>query len=211
MAWRRKVLYQFMAVAGPLCAVHDRRARPYPRPAPTRMPRTGSYGRWALCSLAHWSLNPLSHSALQILSPTSCPPLVSFSRPGPIMRHLSSFAPSFSFVRGSMMPRKSWLLCSVYFILALWTGRWMQMQLYLSNDANCVGIAGLALTWFFLPSPIVEDDYVSLPSKLINQHKEFTRIYEYAHLRPSCESLTVPSSTADIQKNCTLFYTHSLQ
>lgn len=85
------------------------------------------------------------------------------------------------------------------------------MQLYLNNGANCVGIAGLALTWFFLPSPTVEDDYVSLPSRLINQHKEFTRIYEYAHLRPSCESLTVLSSVADIQKNCTLFPTHLLR
>lgn len=85
------------------------------------------------------------------------------------------------------------------------------MQLYLSNDANCVGIAGLALTWVFLPSPIFEDDYVSLPSRLINQHKEFTRIYEYAHLRPSCEFLTILSSVADIRKNYTLFSTHFLR
>ncbi|GME29006.1 hypothetical protein GTA08_BOTSDO09221 [Neofusicoccum parvum] len=42
----------------------------------------------------------------------------------------------------------------------------------------------LALTWLFLPSPSHDDDCIGWPSKLINEHKEFVRIYETSRFFP---------------------------
>ncbi|KAH7059109.1 hypothetical protein B0J12DRAFT_726065 [Macrophomina phaseolina] len=84
------------------------------------------------------------------------------------MRLLSSPSPPLSSAHSKTMSKRTWLIRLLSFLFALWSG--------------------LALIWLFLPSPGHDDDCITLPSNLINEHKEFTRIYETARFFPPLPS-----------------------